>query len=96
MKAVRSARVNSGVRCLILMRIGRLKGPTWHDLIIPLGMGAGALTGLLVAVMLLRTGESSARSPNNPGDAPAMFGVFLMFGGAIIGTVIGIVVAVAL
>jgi hypothetical protein len=73
-----------------------MKGPTWRDLIIPLGMGGGAGIGLLVAVILLRTGESNVRSPGDPGDAAAMFGMFLVFAGTIIGTIIGIVVAVAL
>ncbi len=78
------------------MRIGRLKGPTWRDLIIPIGMGGGTVIGLLVAVILLRGGAPNLRSPDDPGDAPAMLGMFFMFAGAIIGTFIGIVVAIAL
>ncbi len=78
------------------MRIGRMKGPTWRDLIIPLGMIAGTIIGFLVAVILLKGSSSNLRSSDNPNDAPAMLGVFFTFSGTIIGTVIGIVVAVAL
>ena len=81
---------------LILMRIGRLKGPTWRDLIIPLGMGGGALIGILVALIEMRTGESNVRNAGGHGDAAAMLGVFFMFIGGAIGTLIGIVVATAL
>jgi hypothetical protein len=73
-----------------------MKGPTWRDLIIPLGMGGGAVIGLLVAIISLRGSASNVRSPDDPGDALAMLGMFFMFAGAIIGTFIGIVVAIAL
>ena len=78
------------------MRSGRLKGPTWRDLVLPLGMGGGAATGFFFALILLRTSESGVRSSNDPGDAPAMLGIFFMFAGAIIGTFIWMVVAIAL
>jgi hypothetical protein len=52
--------------------------------------------GFLVALILIRPGESGVRSPNDPGDAPAMLGVCFMLAGAVIGTFIGIVVAIAL
>ena len=74
----------------------KLKGPSWRDMVIPLGMGGGAVVGLLVAIFMAGTGESEARRPDDPGDALAMLGVFFMFAGAAAGTVIGVVVAVVL
>lgn len=59
-------------------------------------MGGGAAIGFLVALILLRPSQSSVRSLSDPGDAPAMLGMFFMFTGAIIGTCIGIVAAIAL
>ena len=93
---MRGQPLNSSVRCLLIMRIGRMKGPTWRDLIIPMGMVGGAIIGFLVAVISLKGSTPNLRSPGDPGDAAAMLGVFFTFGGAIIGTFIGIVVAIAL
>ena len=73
-----------------------MKGPTWRDLIIPLGMIGGAIIGFLVALILFRGSSSNLRSPDETGDAPAMLAMFFTFGGAIIGTFIGIVIAIAL
>jgi NhaP-type Na+/H+ or K+/H+ antiporter len=65
-------------------------------MIIPLGMGGGAVVGLLVAMFMAGTGEPEVRRPDDPGDALAMLGVFFMFAGAAAGTVLGVVVAVVL
>jgi hypothetical protein len=78
------------------MRIGGVKGPTWRDLVIPLGMGGGAAIGFLVALIIIRASEPNVRSPDDPGDAAAMFGMAFMFIGAVVGTSIGIVVAIVL
>ena len=65
-------------------------------MVIPLGMGGGAAVGLLVAIFMTGTVESEVRISDNPGDARAMLGVFFMFAGAVAGTVVGVIVAIAL
>ena len=65
-------------------------------MIIPLGMAGGAVVGLLVAIFITGTGASEVRRPDDPGDALAMLGVFFMLAGAAGGTVIGVIVALAL
>lgn len=65
-------------------------------MIIPLGMVGGAVVGLLVARVMTGTGEPEIRRPGDPGDAHAMLGVFIMFAGAAAGTIVGVIVAVAL
>jgi hypothetical protein len=74
----------------------KIKGPSLRDMIIPLGMGGGAAVGFLVAVLMTGGSNSEARIPDDPGDAAAMFGVFFAFGGAVIGTLIGVIAAVTL
>ncbi len=74
----------------------KMKGPSWRDMIIPLGMGGGAIVGLLVAILMTRIDEPQVRSPDDPGDALAMLGVFFMLAGAAAGTVIGVIVAIML
>ena len=65
-------------------------------MVIPLGMGGGAVIGLLVAIFMAGTGKSEVESPDDPGDALAMLSVFFMFEGAAIGTLIGVIVALVL
>ena len=74
----------------------KLKGPSWGDMVIPLGIGGGAVVGFLVAVFMTRTSRSEVRSPDDPGDAAAMLGVFITFAGAAVGTLVGVMAAVAL
>jgi len=73
-----------------------MKAPSLRDMIIPLGMGGGAAVGFLVAVLMTGGSKSEARSPDDPGDASAMLGLFFTFGGAAIGTLIGVIAALAL
>ena len=72
----------------------KMKGPSLRDMVIPLGIGGGAVAGLLIAIIMMGTGKSEVRSPDDPGDAAAMLGVFFMFAGAAIGTFIGVIVAI--
>lgn len=65
-------------------------------MVIPLGMGGGAVVGLLVAILMAGAGGSEVRRPDDPGDALAMLGVFFMLAGAGAGTVVGVIVAVGL
>jgi len=65
-------------------------------MVIPLGMGGGAVVGLLVAIFMAGIGEPEVRRLDGPGDALAMLGVFFMFAGAVTGTVIGVIVAIML
>ncbi len=74
----------------------KMKGPSWKDMVIPLGIAGGAVGGLLVAMFMAGAGESGVRRPDDPGDALAMLGVFFMFAGAAAGTVVGVIVAVVL
>jgi hypothetical protein len=84
------------IRALGATFMRKIKGPTWRDMVIPLGMGGGAVAGLLVVIFMTGTGESEVRSPDDPGDALAMLGVFFMFAGAAIGTFIGVIAAIVL
>ena len=65
-------------------------------MVIPLGMGGGAVVGVLVSIAMIGIGESGARRPGDPGDAHAMLGVFFMLPGTVAGTVIGLIVAAVL
>ena len=74
----------------------KIKGPSLRDMVIPLGMGGGAVVGFLVAILMTGGSKSEARRPDDPGDSAAMLGVFFMFNGAAIGTLIGVITAIAL
>jgi Trk-type K+ transport system membrane component len=65
-------------------------------MIIPLGLGGGAVVGFVVAIFMTGAVESGVRRLDDPGDAPAMLGVFFMFAGAAAGSVIGVIAAVVL
>jgi hypothetical protein len=74
----------------------KMKRPSLRDMVIPLGMFGGACAGLLVATFMNVVGEpAGVRRPGDPGDAPAMLGVFFMLAGATAGTVLGVIVAIA-
>ena len=74
----------------------KIKGPSLRDMVIPLGMGGGAVTGLLVAILTVGTSKPEARSPDDPGDAAAMLGMFFMLAGAAIGTLVGVIASIIL
>lgn len=72
----------------------KVKGPTPRDMVIPLGLGAGAVVGLLAGILKRDDSWPEVRRPDDPGDAGALLGVFYMLEGAAIGIIIGVVVAV--
>jgi hypothetical protein len=78
------------------MFMRKMKKPSWRDMIIPLGMLGGGIAGLLVVAPTPGTAEPEVRSPGDPGDALAMLGVFFMLAGAAVGTVVGVIVTLAL
>ena len=80
------------------MPMGRGKSPALFFLLIPLGMLGGGLLSLILGYYALHAGGAPAapRPPGDPNDGPAMLGVFLMFAGAAVGALVGIVVAVIL
>jgi hypothetical protein len=76
----------------------KVKSPALFFLLIPLGMFGGGLLSSLLGYYALHSGEAAAapRQPGDPNDGPAMLGVFLMFAGAAVGTLVGAGAAVLL
>ncbi len=74
----------------------KMKKPSWSDMIIPLGMLGGGIVGMFVVAPAPGTSEPEVRSPGDPGDALAMLGVFSMLAGAAVGTIVGVIAALAL
>jgi hypothetical protein len=64
-------------------------------MIIPLGLGGGAVVGFVASIFIVGTG-GRIRGPGDPGDAPAMLSMFIMFEGAAAGAVLGVITAIAL
>ena len=79
------------------MPIKRERSPARFFVLVPLGMVGGGLLSMLVGYVLGGGGApAGARPPGDPNDGPAMLGVFLMFAGAAVGALVGVLAAVPL